>query len=202
MPLDHYRTLRAQSEFRQKIERSEFLGIAFRCLTDESFFAELNAIEKKHFDASHHCWAFRLFAGGDLRQRSSDAGEPSGTAGKPILSALEGTDLLDTAIVVVRWFGGVKLGTGGLSRAYRDTASETLKRAEVLERYVYDRFRVRVPFDMLGAAYRLADPPHVLLTGEEFGEVNDFLFDVRRSRVQDFARILAERRFFFTPPQR
>lgn len=201
MSIDHYRMLRERVEFRQKIERSEFLGIAFPCLTDELFFAELKLIEKKYFDASHHCWAFRLFAGGDVRQRSADAGEPSGTAGKPILSAIEGADLFDTAVVVVRWFGGVKLGTGGLSRAYRDTAAETLKRAQVVDRFVYDRFRVRVPFDMLGAAYRLADPPHVLLAGEEFGEVNEFKFDVRRSRATEFARLLAEKRFAFTPPQ-
>jgi putative IMPACT (imprinted ancient) family translation regulator len=100
---DQYRTLAAPSEFRQKIERSDFLGLAFPCASDEEFFDALKQIEKQHFDATHHCWAFRLFPN---RPRSSDAGEPSGTAGKPILSAIEGADLFDAAVIVVRWFGG------------------------------------------------------------------------------------------------
>ena len=160
------------------------------------------AMSADHYRATHYCWAFRLFAAGDIRQRSSDAGEPSGTAGKPILRAIEGTDLFDTAVVVVRWYGGIKLGTGGLWRAYRDTAAETLRHAEAVDRFVYDRFLVRVPFDMIGVAYRLVNPPHVLIAGEHFGEFNEFAFDVRRSRSGDFARLLTEKRFSFTPPSR
>src|ERR1700682_3368321 len=101
---DHYRTIEGSSAFRQKIERSEFLGIAFPAASDDDFFAERDRIAKRHFDATHHCWAFRLFA--DARSRSSDAGEPTGTAGRQILSAIEGADLFDVAVVVVRWFGG------------------------------------------------------------------------------------------------
>ncbi len=197
MSIDHYRTFSARAEFRQKIERSDFLGIALPVETEEAFFAALQSIEKRYHDASHHCWAFRLLAGGESRQRSSDAGEPSGTAGKPILSALEGADLYDSAIVVVRWFGGIKLGTGGLSRAYRETATGVLRNATTVDRYLYDRFRVRVPFDMIGVAYRLVETPNVVIAGENFGEVNEFAFDVRRSRGDDFARILTEKRFVF-----
>ncbi len=190
--MDHYRTIAGRAEFRQKIERSDFLGIAFPAASEDEFFAELDRLSRRHFDATHHCWAFRLFA--NSRARSSDAGEPSGTAGKPILSAIGSADLFDAAIVVVRWFGGVKLGTGGLARAYRQTATETLRRAEIVDHYVYDRFRVIVPFDRLSDAYRLVDPPDVLLAGEEFGEVNVFAFDVRRSKRDEFAGQLAARR--------
>ena len=196
---DSWRTLRAPSEARIKIERSDFLGIAFPVETEEEFLNELKRIEKKYFDATHHCWAFRLSGG---RQRSSDAGEPSGTAGKPILNAIESAELHDVGVVVARWFGGVKLGTGGLSRAYREVAAATLYVAQTSDRFLYDRFVVRVPFEMLGAAYRLADPPHVVLVNESFAEVNDFTFDVRRSRAQEFARQLTEKRFAFTPPSR
>jgi len=189
---DHYRTIAGRSESRQKIERSDFLGIAFPIANDAEFFEELSRIAKHHFDATHHCWAFRLFQ--DNRTRSSDAGEPSGTAGRPMLSAIEGADLFDIAVVVVRWFGGVKLGTGGLSRAYRHTAVETLRKAEIVDRFIYDRFRVVVPFDRLSDAYRLVDPPAVLLVEEQFGETNEFVFDVRRSRHDEFAQTLAARR--------
>jgi len=187
---DHYRTLAARAEHRIKVERSEFLGIAFPVADEDSFFAELHAIEKKYFDATHHCWAFRLFA--EERARSSDAGEPSGTAGKPILSALG--ELYDVGVVVVRWYGGVKLGTGGLSRAYREAAAAALLEAPAVERYVYERVRVVVPFEAMGTAYRLVNAPDVVLAGENFGETNEFEFDVRRSMVEAFVRTLREKR--------
>jgi len=192
--IDHYRTLAVTAESRQKIERSEFLGIAFPVETDEAFFSELALLTKRHFDATHLCWAFRLFASGEIRARSADAGEPSGTAGKPILSAIEGANLYDVAVVVVRWYGGVKLGTGGLSRAYRETAAETLRGASLADRYFYQRFRIIVPFDQLGVVYRLLDVPHIVLAGEHFGETNEFEIDVRLGRADEFVKMLAEKR--------
>ena len=189
---DHYRTLAEPAEFRHKMERSEFLGIGFPIMSEEAFFAELERVQKRYFDATHHCWAFRLFA--DARSRSSDAGEPSGTAGKPILAAIEGAALHDAGVIVVRWYGGIKLGTGGLSRAYRDTAAETLRGAKLLDRYVYERIRVIVPFDSLSHIYRLVNPPDVVLVEERYGEENEFFFDVRRSGVEAFTRRLVELR--------
>jgi uncharacterized YigZ family protein len=191
MSTDHYRTLAAPAEHRQKIDRSDFLGIAFPIAGDGEFFAELERIQKQYFDATHHCWAFRLFDG---RQRSSDAGEPSGTAGKPILAAIEGASLYDLGVVVVRWYGGVKLGTGGLGRAYRDTAAEALREAKTLDRYLYERVRVVVPFSALSTLYRMLHPPDVVLAGEHFGEINEFELDVRTSLVEGFRRMLVEKR--------
>jgi uncharacterized YigZ family protein len=199
MMLDHYRTPAAPAEFRQKIERSEFLGIALQVESDDDFFAELASLTKKYYDATHLCWGFRLFANGEIRARSADAGEPSGTAGRPILSAIEGADLYDAAVVVVRWYGGVKLGTGGLSRAYRETAAETLRSTRIADRYVYKRFRISVPFDQLGIVYRLIDAPRVVLAGEHFGETNEFEFDVRISRADEWAKTLALKRVIILP---
>jgi uncharacterized YigZ family protein len=190
--VDHYRTLAGPAEFRHKIERSEFLGIAFPIAREEDFFAELERVQKRYFDATHHCWAFRLFA--DARSRSADAGEPSGTAGKPILAAMDGAALHDLGVIVVRWYGGIKLGTGGLSRAYRDTAAETLRVATLLDRYVYRRIGVIVPFDALSHVYRLVHPPDVVLIEEHYGERNEFSFDVRLSLVETFTKRLTELR--------
>lgn len=189
---DHFRTIAAPIDFRHKIERSEFLGIASPVTTEEAFFDELTRIQKRDFDATHHCWAFRLFS--ESRSRSSDAGEPSGTAGKPILAEIEGAEFHDVGVIVVRWYGGIKLGTGGLSRAYRDTAAETLKLAKPVDRYVYTRVTVIAPFESLNQIYRLIDPPHVLLAEERFGEQNEFVFDVRASRVESFQARLRELR--------
>lgn len=189
---DHYRTLAAPAELRHKVERSEFLAIAFPVESEEAFFAELTRIQKRDFDATHHCWAFRLFA--NQRSRGSDAGEPSGTAGKPILAAIEGAGVHDTGVIVVRWYGGIKLGTGGLSRAYRDTAAEALRHAQLVDRYLYDRVRVVVPFNALGQIYRLIDPPNVLLAEERFGEENEFFLHVRLSIVGELTKRLVELR--------
>lgn len=195
---DHYRTVAGRREFRHKIERSEFLGIVFPATSDEEFFDELHRIEKQFFDATHHCWAFRVRAGNDMRARSSDAGEPFGTAGKPILGAIEAAEICDSGVVVVRWFGGVKLGTGGLSRAYRETAAGVLRGAELADRYVYSRFHVTVPFEAFGSVYRFISPPDVLLEKETFAETNEFLFLVRISRTDQFAATLTERCLRFT----
>lgn len=190
---DHYRTIAERAEFRHKIERSEFLGVAIPVTTEDAFFEELARAQKRWFDATHHCWAYRLFA--ESRSRSSDAGEPSGTAGKPILAAIEGAALHDAGVIVVRWYGGIKLGTGGLSRAYRDTAVETLGQAQVVDRYIYTRCRVLVPFDSLGAIYRVVDPPNVILAEEHYGEENIFELDVRESVAEAFRKRLTELRF-------
>ena len=189
----------AQAEARLKIERSEFLGIVFPVSSEEAFFEELQRIEKKYFDATHHCWAFRLWgAQSSNRTRSSDAGEPSGTAGKPILSAIEGADLYECGVVVVRWYGGVKLGTGGLSRAYRESAAEALRATSPLDRYIYKRFTLEVPFEILGTVYRFVAPPGVVLVAENFGESNTFDFDVRESLAEQFGAMLTEKRIRFT----
>ena len=197
MSADHFRTIAAPAESRQKIDRSDFLGIAFPVSDEEVFFSEFSRIQKQHFDATHHCWAFRLFDSGAVRQRSADAGEPSGTAGKPILSAIEGAGVHDVAVVVVRWYGGVKLGSGGLTRAYRDTAAKALAAATPVDRYLYERFTVIVPFEMTSVAYRLVDHPAVILAGEDYGERNEFHFDVRQSRAEGFSVLLTERRLDF-----
>jgi uncharacterized YigZ family protein len=189
---DHYRTIAEPAEARTRVERSEFLARAFPLQSEDAFFERLNVLQKTSFDATHHCWAFRLFANG--RSRSSDAGEPSGTAGKPILGAIESSSLFDVAVVVSRWYGGVKLGTGGLGRAYRDAAALALRGAVIEDRYLYERFRVEASFDGIGQVYRLASAPDILVRGTTFGEPSVVELDVRRSHAERVARELTSRR--------
>lgn len=195
---DSWNTLTADARTTIKVERSEFIGVAFPIEEEEAFFERLRAIEKEFYDATHHCWAFRLRGGGETRARSSDAGEPSGTAGRPILAAIEGALLIDCGVVVVRYFGGVKLGTGGLARAYRDTAHAVLAEALRATRYDYATFDVTVPFSAISNAYRLVAPPGVLLAGEAFGETNVFTYRVRRSLAEKFGKELTEKRFEYS----
>ena len=195
LPFDAYDTL-SVPEIREsiKVQRSEFIAIALPIEGANSFARELHRVQKEYHDATHHCWAWRWLDDADVREQSSDAGEPSGTAGRPILQAIESAGLLDVGVIVVRYYGGVKLGTGGLGRAYRDAAREALNAAPRETRYLYARLALEMPYSALSQVYRLVSPPDVVLVSEEFGGTNRFLIDVRRSRVEAVLRDLDEKR--------
>lgn len=133
------------------IENSEFLAFADRAGTPQDALAHLAAVRARYPDATHHCWAYRV---GPL-YRFSDDGEPGGTAGAPILWAIEGQGLDEVVVVVVRYYGGTKLGTGGLVRAYGGTAAECLRTAPRLEVRPRRRLSVAVPFEHLSGLYYL-----------------------------------------------
>lgn len=196
---DSWVTITGENRASTKVQRSEFIAIAAPCVSEDEFAGFLAAVQREHFDATHHCWAWRLFNEGKPVQRFSDAGEPSGTAGRPILGAIESAGLLDVAVFVVRHYGGVKLGTGGLARAYRDAAREVLARAATEERYVFELLTADVPFSQIGVPYRLVDPPHVTICNEQYGDRNLFTFRVRRSRRRQLEDELTGKRFELVP---
>ena len=139
--------------------------------------------------ASHLCWAWRL--GSPPRERCSDAGEPHGTAGEPILRALRGEDLSDVVAAVARWFGGVKLGKGGLARAYSGAARSALAAVATEIRVPVTRLVVAVPFDRLGAVRRLVRPPAVTVESEAYGETARLELRVERRREAGLREALA-----------
>ena len=132
-----------------KIKGSRFIASVAPVWTQEDAHAHLDVARRAEHSARHHCWAFRLGADG-AQTRSSDAGEPSGSAGKPILAAIIGADLTFVSVVVTRYFGGTKLGVGGLVRAYGDAAAAALARVEVETIVPTTAVRVGVPYDQLG----------------------------------------------------
>jgi uncharacterized YigZ family protein len=148
---DTFLTLAAPAEAQTRVKASVFLALAAPVETEEAARAVLAAREKEHWDASHHCSAWRLRSGAS---RASDAGEPSGSAGAPILAAIEGAGLTDVMVVVTRWFGGTKLGVGGLVRAYGDAAAEALAAAPRRVGTRAARLRVRYPYAHTAAVMR------------------------------------------------
>ena len=133
--VDEYRTITKASQGTYSELRSRFLGFAHHVTTPEEALALVSDCQKKYYDARHVCWAYMLGAEREVF-RSNDNGEPSGTAGKPILGQINSRELTDVIVLVVRYFGGVKLGTGGLIEAYRTTAAATLDAAQVETRTV------------------------------------------------------------------
>lgn len=147
MSEDTYKTIVAPSEGIYTEKRSKFIAMAFSVRTVDEIKVHLEACQKKYYDARHVCYAYML---GHERKdfRANDNGEPSGTAGKPILGQINSNELTDILIVVVRYFGGIKLGTSGLIQAYKAAAAEAIAAAEFVERTVDDvvSFLFEYPF--------------------------------------------------------
>jgi putative IMPACT (imprinted ancient) family translation regulator len=158
---------------------SRFFGVAARAVTSAAAEAFLAALRRDHHDATHVAFAWKIGAG----RRASDAGEPAGTAGRPIAGAIDASGLTEVVAAVVRYYGGTKLGTGGLARAYRLAAERALLAAGA--ETLYDTVRVAVccAFENTGAVRRLLDPPHVRLVSERFEPEPVLELEVRTSRM-------------------
>ncbi len=158
MVKDTYSTLAAPAtgEFRDR--GSKFLAYAFPVEEEEEWQQHLESVKKEHPKARHHCYAYRLGMD-ENNYRANDDGEPSGTAGRPILGQIDSFGLTNVIVVVVRYFGGTLLGTSGLINAYKTCAQEALQNAEIAERVVEDVFRLRFDYplmsDVMNAVKRL-----------------------------------------------
>ncbi|MED4911346.1 YigZ family protein [Brevibacillus centrosporus] len=147
--LQQYKTVAGYGEDMIVIERSRFIGYAQRVTTEEEATAFIAMIKKKHWDATHNCSAF-VIGENDQIQRSSDDGEPSGTAGKPILECIKKNGVKDTVVVVTRYFGGIKLGAGGLVRAYTAGTVTALKAAKIVVHTLHQKISVNVDYHWWG----------------------------------------------------
>ncbi len=177
----------SRAEIREK--GSVFLAVIGPAADEAAARARLARLEKEFPDATHHCWAWRL--GSPARERAADAGEPSGTAGVPILQVLRGAGLSDAMAVVVRWFGGTKLGKGGLARAYAGAAREALQGLMVARKVPTARLAVEIPYEKVGAVKRLLRPPEVELEAEEYGAAARLVLAVHEERLEILREALA-----------
>jgi uncharacterized YigZ family protein len=144
-----YRTLRGPGEETVIIKKSRFIGHALPVEGEEEAVSFIEAIRKKHWDASHNCYAYQVGFEPEI-QKSNDAGEPAGTAGRPILEVIKKEDLKNVVVVVTRYFGGTLLGAGGLIRAYGQTARAGLQAAGIVTRALFEQVRVTIEYSWLG----------------------------------------------------
>ncbi|MBE6195533.1 MAG: YigZ family protein [Rikenellaceae bacterium] len=145
MENDSYLTLAAPAEAYNRERSSKFLSYAYPVENEEQIREALEALRKRYFDATHHCYAWRLGPHGE-QFRANDDGEPSGTAGRPILGQMLSVGVTNCLVVVVRYFGGTKLGVPGLIAAYKEATQEVLAAAEIVERTVDNRITIRFPY--------------------------------------------------------
>lgn len=147
--IEEYKTLLGSGEGELVEKKSRFLAAAMHIDTEEEALAFIEQIRKKHYNATHNCYAYVLGEHFEL-QRFSDDGEPGGTAGKPILDVLTGEEIHDTVIVVTRYFGGTLLGTGGLVRAYSGAAREALLASTIITRKHAVKLEIQTEYTGLG----------------------------------------------------
>ncbi len=189
---DSYRTVARYAGHEIKVEGSRFVGRVRAVSTHAEIGGFLADIQRTFHDATHHCFAYRLGCGAQMSVRFSDAGEPPGTAGRPLLVALEARQLTNTIVVVTRYFGGVKLGTGGLARAYGRCAAETLDRAGVVERFLTTSFAVTFPYPLQHAVLQVIRQVQGEVQASDFRDVATLLVAVRQGLVEQFLKRLAD----------
>lgn len=191
MPSDTYLTLAAPSQGEYKEKKSKFMAFARPVADVAGAKAFIASCQKEYFDARHVCWAYML--GADRKTfLSSDNGEPSGTAGKPILGQINSFGLTDVVVVVVRYFGGIKLGTSGLIAAYRAAAREALGAAVIVERHITERFTVTFPYIAMNEVMRAVKNSSADIIAQNFDNSCSLTLEIRaddaaalRSRLLD-----------------
>ena len=162
-------TLTAPAESEFTIQRSRFITHTFPVKTEEDAQTAVKLIKKQYFDARHNCFAFRLGREGII-QRSNDDGEPGGTAGAPILDAIIRNELTDILIVVTRYFGGIKLGAGGLTRAYSHAAMLGINASPLARSVLFERWSVTVPYPLLGSLENYLHKKNIRLEDSLYAE--------------------------------
>jgi uncharacterized YigZ family protein len=192
--LDEYRTIAATSEGYYSEKRSKFLAFAHHVETLEEIKALLADYRKKYFDARHVCYAYML--GADRKDfRANDDGEPSSTAGKPILGQINSQELTDILIVVVRYYGGVNLGTSGLIVAYREATADALAKATVVTRQVEETVVYDFPYVMMNDVMRVVKDMQPRIVGQTYDNTCQITLSIRKSEAETLRAKLAKLSF-------
>ncbi len=165
--LQSYRTLSSRSEGEYREKGSKFLAFAFPAESEAEVQDRLTDIRKEYYDARHHCYAYRLGVNGETF-RANDDGEPNHSAGDPILGQLRSFELTNSLVVVVRYFGGTKLGVSGLINAYRTAAEEALKNGKIREVAVTVSIDIEYPYESTNEVMRLISDFSATVSQQEF----------------------------------
>ncbi|MCR5535539.1 MAG: YigZ family protein [Bacteroidaceae bacterium] len=182
--IDEFKTIKDKSEGTYSELRSKFLAFAHHVSTVEEAMALVEQYQKKYYDARHVCWAYMLGAEREVF-RSNDNGEPSGTAGKPILGQINSNELTDIIILVVRYFGGVKLGTSGLIVAYKTAAAEAIANAEIETRTVDEEFTFSFEYPLMNNVMKVARDLDARIVSQSYDMDCQMTLSIRKGKIQE-----------------
>ncbi len=183
MEQDFYKTIEAETTGFFKEKGSKFFGYAFPVENLEQVKEKLDLVKKEHFSARHHCYAYKIGPFGKL-VRANDDGEPSNSAGNPILGQIHSFDLTNTLVIVVRYFGGTKLGVGGLIQAYKTGAFEALDQAVILEKTIDSEFELRFGYPELNLIMRKLKDLGIQDYQQDFLETCSIRFNIRKGDAE------------------
>ena len=182
---DAYSSIAAPSEGLFKDNGSRFIALAYPVETEEEVKTIVAGLRKQYHDARHHCYAYRLGYKGDVF-RSSDDGEPSGSAGRPILGQIDSAGLSDILVVVVRYFGGIKLGIPGLIRAYKNSTADALAHAQVVEKIAGKWIRLSFGYEAMNSVMKVLKEMDLPQRAQDFGAECSLEVRVRLSALDSF----------------
>ena len=182
---DTYKSIKAPSEGLFKDNGSRFIAGAYPVETEEEIRSILEGLRRQYHDARHHCYAYRLGYQG-LTFRANDDGEPSGSAGRPILGQIDARGLSDVLVVVTRYFGGIKLGIPGLIRAYKTSTADALDKAEPLVKTACRHFRLRFDYLDMNGVMRVLKDMDLPQRAQDFGQQCALETDVPLSQAESF----------------
>lgn len=191
MIIDSYYTLLNPSRSEIKVSKSNFISQAFPFTSVTEIPELLRDVRKKHFDASHHPFAYR--AGVDKNVfKTSDDGEPSGSSGRPILEAIDKHKITDTIVIVTRYFGGTKLGVGGLRRAYFESADECLKNAVIVEKLITEFLSIEFEYTFMNSVMKIIETEKIRLVKNNSDEKCKLKLEVRISGIEKFKTLITQ----------
>jgi len=191
-PPDSYLTCAGEGCAETKVQRSRFLAVCRPVASGDAIDAALEEIRRDHHDARHLCYGWKVGVGLLAAEKRQDDGEPAGTAGEPILVAIRRAGLTDVLVAVVRWFGGVKLGTGGLARAYGEAAEASLAAAGVREVLLGRHFLLNLPYAQQKTVSHLLGSHGGRVTDQQYAEEVTWRIWLPHSTWRGFAEALTE----------
>lgn len=180
--MDTYLTISSASQGIYKEKGSKFLAFAFPIFSEEEFKTHLTQIKKDYHDARHHCYAFKLGLT-ENEYRYSDDGEPNNSAGKPIYGQFLSKNLTNVGIVVVRYFGGTKLGVGGLVTAYKEAAADALNNAEIIEQTVNNFYQITFDYGVMSEVMNFIKKHELNVSKQVFENTCLIEFSVRQTEA-------------------
>jgi uncharacterized YigZ family protein len=175
-----YLSISSPSEGLYKEKGSRFIAFAYPVFSESEVKQHLNELKKKYYDARHHCYAYRLGVDGE-QWRAVDDGEPSSSAGKPILGQLLSNNLTNIVVFVVRYFGGIKLGVPGLINAYRSATADAILNAEIVEKEDKDSFAIEFNYTAMNDVMKIIKDEHPEIVKQEFEMICRIELRIRRS---------------------
>ena len=187
---DEYKTIVGMAESKLVVKKSRFLGFATSVDTIQESERFLALLQEKYPNASHGCYAYSIGRGREKREYATDAGEPRNSAGPPILAAVNASQLSNVICVVVRYYGGINLGVGGLIRAYGRCARECLASAKIETQIFYKILQVRTPYEQIGSVLKLCSRLRGKVINVEYDQRATAYLQIRQREVENFQESL------------